>query len=104
MKAIAAPVRPASAAATADIKTLVKLDEIDDGQTEWTFDNGQEFPAQRLADHRQGPAGKGQSCLKLAGDFSGGGNYVQTMRGLKEVEMKDLAAIRLKVKSDNVKA
>ena len=47
MKAIAAPVRPASAAATTDIKTLARLDEVDDGQTEWTFDNGQEFPGRK---------------------------------------------------------
>ena len=47
---------------------------------------------------------KGQSCFKLAGDFGGGGRYVQTIRGLAEIEMKDLAAIRLKVKTDNVKS
>ena len=88
-----------------NIKTLVKLDEVDDGQTEWTFDNGQEFPGAKgsLTIVKDVPE-KGQSCLKLAGDFTGGGNYVQTLRGLKEVEMKDLAAIRLRVKSDNVKA
>jgi hypothetical protein len=87
-----------------NIKTLVKLDEVDDGQTEWTFDNGQEFPGAKgsLTIVKDVPE-KGQSCLKLAGDFTGGGNYVQTLRGLKEVEMKDLAAIRLRVKSDNVK-
>ena len=103
--ALAAPARPVAATATTDIKTLVRLDEVDDGQTEWTFDNGQEFPGAKgsLAIVKDQPA-KGQICLKLAGDFSGGGNYVQTMRGLKEVEMKDLAAIRMKVKTDNVKS
>ncbi len=86
------------------IITAVKLDELDDGRTEWTFDNGQEFPGAKgsLTIVKDEPQ-KGQSCLKLAGDFSGGGAYVQTIRGLKEVEMKDLASIRLKVKSDNVK-
>ena len=102
VRAFAAPARPATAAA--DIKTLVRLDQYDEAEAEWTFDNGQEFPGAlgSLAIAKDQPA-KGQSCLVLAGDFTRGGNYVQTMRSLKEVEMKDLAAIRLKVKSDNVK-
>ena len=58
----------------ADIKSLVKLDEVEDGRTEWTFDNGQEFPGAKgsLTIVKDGPT-PGQTCLKLAGDFSGGG-------------------------------
>ena len=104
VKAVAAPASPAVASA-GDVKTLVKLDEVDEGRTEWTFDNGQEFPGAKgsLTVVKDEPE-RGQSCLKLAADFTGGGAYVQTMRDLKAVDMKDLAAITLKVKSDNTKA
>lgn len=104
VKAVAAPAAPA-VASVADVKTLVRLDEVDEGKTEWTFDNGQEFPGAKgsLSVVKEGPQ-EGQNCLKLAGDFAGGGAYVQTIRDLKAVDMKDLAAIRLKVKSDNTKA
>ncbi len=104
VKAVEAPAAPAVASA-GDVKTLARLDEVDEGRTEWTFDNGQEFAGAKgsLTVVKDEPE-KGQSCLKLAGDFTGGGAYVQTIRDLKAVDMKDLAAIRLKVKSDNAKA
>jgi hypothetical protein len=104
VKAVEAPASPAVASA-GDVKTLVKLDEVDEGRTEWTFDNGQEFPGAKgsLSVVKDGPQ-EGESALKLAADFTGGGAYVQTMRDLKAVDMKDLAAIRMKVKSDNTKA
>jgi hypothetical protein len=103
VKAVEAPPAPV-AAPVWDVKTLVKLDEVEDGKTEWTFDNGQEFPGAKgsLTVVKEGPQ-EGQSCLKLAGDFTGGGAYVQTIRDLKAVEMKDLAAIKLKVKSQTTK-
>ena len=89
VKAVDAPPAPAVASA-GDVKTLVKLDEAADGQTEWTFDNGQEFRGAKgsLSVVKIGDAGasktahptaerwderEGQSCLKLAGDFTGGG-------------------------------
>jgi hypothetical protein len=104
LKAVEAPAAPA-VAAVGDVKTTVKLDEIDDGKTEWTFDNGQEFPGAKgsMTLVKEGPQ-EGQSCLKLAGDFTGGGAYVQTIRDLKSVDMKDLAAIKMKVKSETAKA
>ena len=104
VKAVVGPAAPAAASA-GDVKTLVKLDEVAEGRTEWTFDNGQEFPGAKgsLSVVKDGPQ-EGQNCLKLAADFTGGGAYVQTMRDLKAVDMKDLAAIKLKVKSDNTKA
>ncbi|MBE3124016.1 MAG: hypothetical protein IMZ65_04360, partial [Planctomycetes bacterium] len=102
-KAVEAPAAPAVASA-GDVKTVVKLDEVEEGRTEWTFDNGQEFAGAKgsLSVVKDGPQ-EGQSCLKLAADFTGGGAYVQTMRDLKSVDMKDLAAITLKIKSDNAK-
>jgi hypothetical protein len=93
----------AQAPPAGDVKVVVRLDEVEDGASAWRFDHGQEFKGAKggltlLPDE---PA-KGLTGLKLAGDFTGGGAYVQTLRDLKSVEMKDLAAIRLKVKSDNV--
>lgn len=87
-----------------DVKTVVRLDEVEDGATPWHFDNGQEFKGAKgsLQLLKDEPA-KGQTAFKLTGDFTGGGAYVQMLRDLKGVEMKDLAALRCKVKSDNVK-
>ena len=49
-----------SAAATGDIKTLVKLDEIDDGQTRMDLrQRAGVCRRQGLVDHRQGRAGEG---------------------------------------------
>ena len=63
---------------------------------------GEEFPGAKgsLTVAQDEPAA-GQSCLKLAGDFTGGGAYVAAIRNLTDLEAKDVPAIRLQVKSDN---
>ncbi|MEZ6123030.1 MAG: hypothetical protein R3C49_07630 [Planctomycetaceae bacterium] len=72
----------ASFVAAADPVSLIDSQKPMGG---WTFDNGQEFP---------GAVGKlellnddDQPTLKLHGDFSGGGNYVQAARLLEPVSM-----------------
>ena len=87
------------------ITASVRLDEVVDGEVEWNSSNGQEFPGAKVAlTILKDPPAPGQSCLQLAGDFTKGGAYVETTRNLKNIDMTDLLAIHLKVKSDNVKS
>ncbi len=84
-------------ASSGTIMKNVRLDEVEDGETEWGFSNGQEFP---------GATGKletlkddsGNSILKLSGDFTKGGAYVGMGRNLEGLSV---SAIRFKVKSEN---
>lgn len=91
--------RPTAVAGAEQIVSL-PLSEIAEGTHEWNFTNGPEFKGATgsltvVADE---PA-PGASCLKLAGDFTGGGAYVAMNRRLPEVEISDVAAVRLRVKS-----
>ena len=88
--------------AGADVRALVPLDEIIEGSHEWGFSRGEEFPGAKgsLAVVKDEPAA-GQSCLKLAGDFTGGGGYVAMIKTLNDLDAKDVAAIRLRMKTGN---
>jgi len=98
---VAVTPKPASAG---KIATTVPIAEIIEGETDWTFDNGQEFKGATgsLKGVKDQPA-PGQSCMELTGDFSKGGNYVQCMKDLPATDLGgEVARIRMKVKSDNV--
>ena len=69
----------------------VSLIEIDNPVAGWRFDNGQEFPGAKggialedLVEQQRRPA------LRLDGDFSGGGNYVQIGRDTPAVDVETL--------------
>jgi hypothetical protein len=51
----------------------------------WRFDNGQEFPG---AKGKVEAAGGG---LKLIGDFTGGGGYVQAQRAVSDIDVRELS-------------
>jgi len=82
----------------AKLSSLVRLDAVEDGECDWGFSLGQEFP---------GASGKleascdsaGVSELKLSGDFSKGGAYVGIGRSLE-----GLNATRLKFKAKSPNA
>ncbi|OWK46532.1 hypothetical protein [Fimbriiglobus ruber] len=86
----------------AEVTTVVRLDEVLDGEHDWRFTRGEEFPGAKgsFTVVKDQPAA-GQSCLKLAGDFTKGGAYVAAVKNLRELDVKDVAAVRMKVKSDN---
>jgi len=85
----------------AEVATLIPVDMVVEGEPDATFDNGQEFPgAKGSLTVVQDLPEKGQACLKLAGDFTKGGAYVQVIKDLKSLEINDLAAIRLRVKGE----
>lgn len=86
----------------ADVKSVLPLDEIIEGEHDWRFSRGEEFKGAKgsLTVAKDEPA-KGQSCLKLAGDFTAGGAYVAAIKDLEPLGMKDVTEFRLRVKSDN---
>lgn len=87
----------------AEIKTSFVLDEILEGSHDWNFTRGEEFPGAKgsFTVVKDEPSA-GQSCLKLAGDFTGGGAYVAAFKSFKDFGAKEIPAVRMKVKSSNV--
>src|SRR5205807_1463381 len=65
--------RPAEAAG-AEVTATIRLDEIAEGEHDWRFSRGEEFPGAKgsFTIVKDQPAA-GQSCLKRAGDFTAGG-------------------------------
>jgi len=90
----------ATAVPGAETKSVVRLDEIVEGEHEWTFSNGPEFKGATgsLTVAKDEPK-PGDSCLKLAGDFTAGGAYVAALRKLDGLEAKDMTALRLRYKT-----
>ena len=78
--------------AVAEVQTLIPIDDLED----WRFTRGEEFKGAQ-GSLTATPGGS----LKLAGDFTGGGAYVGMVRELRELDVKDVAAIKMKVKSEN---
>lgn len=73
----------------ADSISLLDSANIAEG---WRFDNGREFPG-ATGELAVDPGGGlyGEDCLKLIGDFTGGGGYVQAMRRFEPVEIESLS-------------
>ena len=82
------------------IKKTVRLDDWADGEIDWNFNNGQEFPgATGKLEFAKDALEAGQGALKLSGDFTKGGAYVSAEKSLDNL---NVVAIHFKVKSDNV--
>lgn len=101
---VAVAAKPAPVAG-ADVNESVKLDEVLEGQHDWAFSQGGEVPGAKgsLTVAKDEPAA-GQTALKLAGDFTGGGAYVaaiKDLKDLKDLDAKDVTAFRLRAKSNN---
>lgn len=91
------------AVAGAEVAQTIPLGEVLEGSHEWRFTNGPEFPGAKgsLTVAKDEPQA-GSSCLKLSGDFSGGGAYVAMIRDLAPLAAaSDVPAIRLQVKSQH---
>ena len=86
----------------AEVTSVVRLDEILEGEHDWRFSKGEEFKGATgsFIVVKDQPA-VGQTSLKLAGDFTGGGAYVAAIKEMQSLDAKDVAAIRLRAKSDN---
>lgn len=79
-------------AATAVAQEAVPLITPGSPTAGWTFDHGREFPGATgslTADPEAGRAGR--ESLKLTGDFSKGGQYVQAGRRIDRVDIRELS-------------
>ncbi|MGD0094111.1 MAG: hypothetical protein ABSE73_29735, partial [Planctomycetota bacterium] len=83
---------------------IIRLDEFIDGEVDWTLFLGNEFPGAQgtLTLEKDQPA-PGQTALKLAGDFTKGGNYIDAGKELP-LDVQETKAIRLKVLGQNATA
>jgi hypothetical protein len=91
------------AVAGAEIAHTIPLGEVLEGSHEWRFTNGPEFPgAKGSLTVAQDEPEAGRACLKLSGDFAGGGAYVAMVRELSPLATAtEVPAIRLQVKSQH---
>jgi hypothetical protein len=78
--------------AVAEVQTLIPIDDLED----WRFTRGEEFRGAKGS-----LTATPEKTLKLAGDFTGGGAYVGMVRELRELDVQDVAAIKMKVKSQS---
>ncbi|MHC4503436.1 MAG: LamG domain-containing protein, partial [Planctomycetota bacterium] len=94
----AAPVPAEAATRREEPGETVPLFETDKENLGWRFDHGGEFPGAKgsLAVDRDAER-EGRPTLRLSGDFSGGGNYVQMLRDLAGT---DVGSLSLWLKTD----
>jgi len=95
-------VPPPVPVAGAESIAMIPLSEIAEGTHEWNFTHGPEFKGATgsLVVVPDEPTA-GAACLKMAGDFTGGGAYVAMNRALPDVAAQDVAAFRLRIKTEN---
>lgn len=102
--ALAVPpaIHAGDAAAPAAAQTQqVRLDEFFDGEVDWPLNLGTEFPgAQGTVSAAPGPR-PGLTAVRLAGDFSKGGAYIDTGKDLP-LDVQDTLAIRFQAMTSNV--
>ncbi|MBN2714025.1 MAG: hypothetical protein JXR97_16520, partial [Planctomycetes bacterium] len=90
----------------AEKKEIVKEERLDDflreGELAWSFNDGREFPGAKggVSVAKDQPA-PGEYALEFKGDFTGGGAYVSTGRGLGGA---DISVIKMKIKTSNTKS
>ncbi len=88
--------------ANAQVVAEISLDEILEGQHYWRLDFPPTTPGTlEVVKDQPAPA---EMALKFSGDFSKGGGYVAMAKDLKELDLADVQAIKVKMKSDNVQS
>ena len=76
------------------LSTVALDDVLQAGEVDWTFDSGREFKGAtgKLSLVKDQPAA-GRNALRLEGDFTAGGAYVQALHKLSELSDKSLERI-----------
>ena len=83
------------------LRKTIPLDAIvDQGELDWEFNLGQEFPGAKggLVLQRDTPE-KGVNAIRLHADFTSGGAYVGIRKSLQTLNVKSFYAIHLKMRS-----
>jgi len=99
------PTRSSGGRKTSVTKTI-RLDELlQEGEVDWAFTLGQEFPGAKGALEAVPDQPRAGSCaLRMRGDFSGGGAYVAATKMLTGLSVRSVPAIRLRMRSETVKS
>jgi len=90
----------------AAISTTIRLDRmLQEGELDWGFNLGQEFPGARggldlLSDVPE----PGRYAMRLHADFAGGGAYVGVRRSFAHLDVQAMNAIRLRIRSNSAKS
>lgn len=91
--------------APSGVRAEIVLDEVLEGEFFWDLFVGQEVKggkgALTLVKDEPSP---GKYAMKLAADFTGGGIYVGARKGFEDFDLRDIKAIRMKVKAENADA
>ena len=101
LQAVVAPERPAGGATTGK---WMPVDEADDGELEWNLSVGQEFPGAKgkisAATDAKLP---GKVCVRLSGDFTGGGAYIEAQRSLRALDADDIRRVRFHIRTSSAR-
>jgi len=101
IQAVVAPEQPAAGPAAAK---WMPLDEAADGPLEWGISLGQEFPgAKGKLEAATDPELPGKRCVRLAGDFTGGGAYIEAQRPLRALDADDIRRVRFRIRTDSAR-
>ena len=88
------------------VTRTIRLDEIlQEGEVDWGFTLGQEFPGAKGAlEVVKDQPKAGAFALRMRGDFSGGGAYVAATKMLQGIAAESVKAIRLRMRSETVQS
>ena len=101
VQAVAAPDQPAGGATAGK---WLPVDEGADGQLEWGLSLGQEFPgAKGKLEAATDPDLPGKPCVRLAGDFTGGGAYIEAQRPLRGLDADDIRRVRFHIRTESAR-
>jgi len=99
IQAVVAPEGPAGGGTT--VGRWTPLDEAADEELEWNLSLGQEFPGAKGRIEAATDANlPGEVCVRLTGDFTGGGGYVEAQRSLRWLDADDIRRVRFRIRTD----
>jgi len=87
------------------VAKTVRLDELlQEGEIDWGFNLGQEFPgAKGGLDLVEDQPEAGRNAMRLHGDFTGGGAYVGLRRSFEQLDIQAMKVLRIKMRSETAK-
>ncbi|MFP4058248.1 MAG: hypothetical protein ACLF0G_15380 [Candidatus Brocadiia bacterium] len=90
---------------TAAVRKTIRLDEmLQEGELDWGFNLGQEFPgAKGGLDLVRDQPEAGQNAMRLHADFTAGGAYVGVRKSLASLDVQAVTAIRMRMRSETTR-
>ena len=88
------------------VSKTIRLDELlREGEIDWGFNLGQEFPGAKggldlVEDQREA----GRNAMRLHADFTGGGAYVGVRRSFEQLDVQAMTVLRMNIRSETAKS